>query len=126
MTPDPEVRRSRFCIRGPEECEGIAEPEEDGEVTFWKCTTCEQEFGYQVTGSGDPDCQLGVPEAVRRMYGKAETLLPGSPLPLGPGTTFEGINVVVDPAQPSGVVSLESETDRRSVFLGPVIRRRAE
>ena len=124
MSPEPEVRRSRFCIRGPGECEGVAEPEEDGEVTFWKCTTCEQEFGYQVTGASEPDCQLGVPEAVRRLYGKAETLLPGSPLPLG--TAFEGVSIVVDPSQPPGVVSLESGTDRKSVFLGPVIRRRAE
>lgn len=126
MNPEPGVRRSRFCIRGPEECDGIAEPEEDGEVTFWKCARCEQEFGYQVTGSGDPDCQLGVPEAVRRLYGTSEVLLPGSPLPLGAGVTLEGVNVVIDPAQPPGVVTVESGADRKSVFLGPVIRRRAE
>jgi len=63
-----EPRRARFCIRGPEECDGIAEPEEDGEVTFFKCVKCEQEFGYQVIGPGDPECQLGIPAAVRGAF----------------------------------------------------------
>ncbi len=78
-----EVRSSRFCIRGPEECEGIAEPEEDGEVTFWKCVECEQEFGYEVTGSGDPDCQLGIPEPVRRAVDFIPLGDPGKGLFLG-------------------------------------------
>jgi hypothetical protein len=37
-----------------------------------------------------------------------------------------GLTIVADPAQPPGVVTLESGSDRRSVFLGDVIKRRPE
>lgn len=37
-----------------------------------------------------------------------------------------GLTIAVDPAQPPGVLSAESGSDRRSVFLGSVIKRRPE
>jgi hypothetical protein len=41
-------------------------------------------------------------------------------------TCAAGLTLVTDPAQPPGVIALESGSDRRSVFLGDVIRRRPE
>lgn len=55
------------CGRGPAECGGTAEPEEDGPVTYWACTACGYESGFTVTGTPPGgDCQLGLPEQTRR------------------------------------------------------------
>lgn len=100
MSGEPWLGENRFCGRGPEECDGIAEPEEDGEVRYHKCVKCGFEFGYQVAGQpAQGDCQLGVPESVRLQFSAA---------------------------QPPGVMSLESGGERRSVFIGATIKRRAE
>jgi hypothetical protein len=37
-----------------------------------------------------------------------------------------GLTIVADPAQPLGVMTVESGSDRRSVFLGTTIKRRPE
>jgi len=37
-----------------------------------------------------------------------------------------GLTIAADPAQPPGVMTVESGSDRRSVFLGDVIKRRPE
>lgn len=84
-----------FCPRGPEECDGIAEPEEDGEVQFYKCVKCGFESGYRVI-SQEPDgsCQLGIPEDVRRAHLMvsdttlpSDTNIPSPPVFLGPTIT---------------------------------------
>lgn len=50
-------------------CGGRAEPEEEDGLTKYVCTACEYEFGFlqhaQVSGI---DCQIGVPEDVRRAF----------------------------------------------------------
>lgn len=91
---EPWVGERVFCGRGPEECEGVAEPEEDGEVRFYKCTRpeCGFEFGFEVIGRPEQDnCQLGIPEDVRRMHGTGVTV--HGPLPGGAGVTFLGSNI---------------------------------
>lgn len=46
----------------------IAEPEQDGDLTYWTCLVCGYEFGYQRAPdpNAEPSCQLGIPESVRR------------------------------------------------------------
>jgi hypothetical protein len=69
VTEPPWFAANVFCGRGPEECDGIAEPEEDDHVRFFKCTNpeCGFEFGFQVIEvQTDGTCQIGVPEEVRR------------------------------------------------------------
>lgn len=55
-----EVMELRECPS----CGESAEPEQDGDVSFYVCG-CGMEFGYTVV-SEDPSCQLGIPEEVRR------------------------------------------------------------
>lgn len=45
-----------------------AEPEDDGEVTYYACLVCGSEFGWGRSESFDSDdeCQLGLPAEVRR------------------------------------------------------------
>jgi hypothetical protein len=65
-----DYERNRFCP--DEDCGGIAEPEEDlsegGLLQYFKCRTCEMEFGYRLLRDEamDGTCSLGVPEPVRK------------------------------------------------------------
>lgn len=52
---------------GDPECTGMAEPEADGELRYYACTTCGFESGYEMTRQPEGTCQLGVPEDVRRL-----------------------------------------------------------
>jgi hypothetical protein len=45
---------------------GRAEPESDGELRYYACTTCGFEFGYEMTRQSEGTCQLGISEEVRR------------------------------------------------------------
>lgn len=45
-------------------CHEMAEPEQDGDVSYFSCG-CGMDFGYQIV-TEDPSCQLGVPEDLRR------------------------------------------------------------
>lgn len=84
MSGEAWLGESRFCGRGPEECDGIAEPEEDGEVRYYKCVKddCGFEFGYEVIAPAQQsDCQLGIPESVRLQH--HSTFPPPAPAPGG-------------------------------------------
>lgn len=48
------------------ECDGTAEPEQDGDFSYYACSRCGYEFGYQQVRRDAGSCQLGVPETVRR------------------------------------------------------------
>jgi hypothetical protein len=108
--PEPWVGESRFCGRGPEECDGIAEPEEDGEARYFKCTKpeCGFEFGYTVVQQQDNDfCQLGISTAGLRELEDGQFRVPVGLPQCGGGNM---------PPTPRG----------HGVFLGSTIRRRAE
>ena len=45
---------------------GMAEPESDGVLRYYACTTCGFETGYQTAGQDENACAAGVPEEVRR------------------------------------------------------------
>jgi hypothetical protein len=45
---------------------GMAEPESDGELRFYACTTCGYEGNYQMVRQSSDACSLGIPEEVRR------------------------------------------------------------
>lgn len=70
---------NRFCP--DEDCGGVCEPEEDlgegGLLRYYKCGTCEMEFGYVIVRDEEAagTCQLGIPESVR----KAISIQPDSP-----------------------------------------------
>lgn len=65
----PWVERCEPCM--DEDCEGIAEPEQDGDIRYWACTRCGTEFGYQRVSQPQPGaCQLGLPEETRRALSK--------------------------------------------------------
>jgi hypothetical protein len=68
VTAEPWADASRPC--GDPECAergGIAEPESDGDVSYYACTTCGYVSDYERIGQPSGDgCQLGIPEAVRR------------------------------------------------------------
>lgn len=93
---EPLVAAAAACPQ----CGSAAEPEEDGASLWYACTECGAEFGYQPVPQAAPVCAAGF--------------------------RFSDIPVVPDPAQPPGLLSLESGAPRASVFLGNVIRRRAE
>jgi hypothetical protein len=60
------------------------EPEEDGDLSYWACTTCGYEVYDQARSPADPSCQLGIPEEVR-LRGSvipAGTLQPGDQIRL--------------------------------------------
>ena len=42
-------------------CDGMAEPEQDGPVTYYACPFCGQEFGHQVGQPDGPLCAAGLP-----------------------------------------------------------------
>lgn len=46
-------------------CGGHAEPEEEDGLVKFVCSECEYEFGHTLHAQED-DCQIGVPEGVRR------------------------------------------------------------
>lgn len=94
MTTPPEPAFAGESAACPY-CGGKAEPEQDSAVTYFACTSCDGEFGYQRVAQSAPVCAAG-------------------------------LTIAADPAQPPGVISLESGPDRRSVFLGSVIKRRPE
>lgn len=71
MSEMTELQTSDSACFDPE-CEGIGEPESEGDLTWFTCDTCNSEFGYvripktpaqEAAGS----CQLGVPEAIRKI-----------------------------------------------------------
>lgn len=43
-----------------------AEPESDGELRYYACS-CGFEFGYEQAAPVEGNCQIGVPEEVRRI-----------------------------------------------------------
>lgn len=52
------------------QCRGRAEPEQDGDHTYFECEDCGYAFGFArtktVAVNRDGACAVGVPEAVRR------------------------------------------------------------
>jgi hypothetical protein len=61
---DPWVGETRPC---PDtECVGKSEPEEDGDLRLWVCTTCGFESHYERVQQPPGNCQLGIPEDVRQ------------------------------------------------------------
>jgi hypothetical protein len=45
----------------------LADPEQDGELTYWACHSCLREWGYQLAAAPAEDsCQLGIPESARK------------------------------------------------------------
>lgn len=82
----PRYEQNRLCLDS--DCGGIAEPEEDEQVRFWVCQTCETEFGYELVSreTSDSSCQLGVPAAVREKFSAPPPDGTGGP----DGTVFLG------------------------------------
>jgi hypothetical protein len=56
---EPLAEESTGCIY----CGGIAEPEQDGDVVYFVCRSCEGEFGHHKAGRGT-FCAAGLPVAV--------------------------------------------------------------
>ncbi len=56
------VEETRPCPRGPDECAGTAEPEEDDGCRYWVCAVCGYTSGYQHTPRDEGACSQGVPE----------------------------------------------------------------
>lgn len=57
------VEETRPCPRGPDECVGTAEPEEDDGCRYWVCANpeCGYTFGHQIVPRDDGACSVGVP-----------------------------------------------------------------
>lgn len=53
-------------ITGCPSCGGRAEPEEEDGLRKYVCAECEFEFGFVPATQPEADCQLGIPEGVRR------------------------------------------------------------
>jgi hypothetical protein len=58
--PEPVVEGSTGCIY----CPGTAEPEQDGDLLFFACPDCGNEFGYRRVQQDGPVCAAGLPVAV--------------------------------------------------------------
>jgi hypothetical protein len=87
-------------------CGELAEPEQDGDVTFYACG-CSYEFGYQrVAQEQDSSCQLGVPEEIRKGYSLAHL------------ATLEGLT----PAEEARLTGFSGPSES-AVFLGYPVRR---
>jgi hypothetical protein len=43
------------------DCDGLAEPEQDGDVTYHACRECGYEFNYQRVAPPEPTCAQGIP-----------------------------------------------------------------
>jgi hypothetical protein len=72
------------------ECGAVAEAEQDGDLTYFTCSVCGYEFGYQrVNLSIEPSCQLGIPEDVRRK-GSPQLLPAPTKVPVTLGRRREG------------------------------------
>lgn len=54
----PDVEEASVPCPG---CGSAAEPEQDGQVTYYACTECGQEFGHQVRAPDGPLCAAGLP-----------------------------------------------------------------
>jgi hypothetical protein len=63
-TQAPWIEETRPC--GDPGCQGQGEPEEDGDLHYYACTTCGYEYGWEFQKQTTPGCQLGVPEDIRR------------------------------------------------------------
>lgn len=61
-------------------CGATAQPEQDGDVTYWSCG-CGYDWGYQAVPSTDPSCQLGIPEETRRFASGG--IIPADQVPTG-------------------------------------------
>jgi hypothetical protein len=79
------------------QCGGAAEPEQDGDMVYQSCPGCGAEFGFRRVQQDGPLCAAGLP-----------------------------VEIVTAAAQPPGVVTLASGEERKTVFFGPVIKRRPE
>jgi hypothetical protein len=70
------------------QCRGRAEPEEDGDHTYFECLECSYAFGFTRTETvlayRDGSCAVGVPEDIRRAASQPMTnaLRASDPLPL--------------------------------------------
>lgn len=82
---NPWVGEAQPCGRGEEECPGPAEPEEDGEVRYLKCTRpeCGFEYGWTVVQLAQDTCQAGIPEETRLAYARTMEPASGGPVFLG-------------------------------------------
>lgn len=56
----------RVVACGDPDCDGLAEPEQDGDVTYHACRDCGYEFNYQRLAPNQSTCAAGLPEALRR------------------------------------------------------------
>jgi hypothetical protein len=65
--PDRWVDEPVPCL-DPEcaEAGGMAEPESDGELRYFACSTCGYEGGFEMARQSEGTCQLGISEDVRR------------------------------------------------------------
>jgi len=69
-------------------CRGRAEPEQDGDHTYFECDVCGYVFGFTrletVAMNRDGHCAVGIPEDVRRAASQPMTnaLAASQPLPL--------------------------------------------
>lgn len=69
-------------------CRGRAEPEQDGDHTYFECEECGYAFGFTrsetVLAYRDDNCAVGVPEDIRRAASQPMTnaLRASDPLPL--------------------------------------------
>lgn len=52
--------RDRVLSCGDPDCEGLAEPEQDGDMTYHACRVCGYEFNYQRIEQVDT-CAAGIP-----------------------------------------------------------------
>ena len=60
---EPWLEETRPCI--DQECPGTMEPEEDGSLRYFSCTTCGYgPVGWEFIPEND-GCQLGVPASIR-------------------------------------------------------------
>lgn len=58
-------------------CPGLAEPEQDGDHTYYECDLCGYSFGFEraetVAVNPDGACSVGIPESVRRVASQPMT-----------------------------------------------------
>lgn len=58
--------RDRVLTCADPDCGGLAEPEQDGDMTYHACRDCGYEFNYQRAAPTAGTCAAGIPEADRR------------------------------------------------------------